>query len=58
MAEVFRLKLASIQDLKTVIEDLVAELSGDVICGVMVNFRHRCKACIEADGGTFEYFLH
>ena len=57
MAEVFRLKLATIQDLKTVIEDLVAELSGDVIRGVMANFRRRCEACIEADGGAFENFL-
>ena len=57
MAEVFRLKPATIEELKTVVEDLAAELSGDVIRGVMASFRRRCEACIEADGGAFEYLL-
>ena len=57
MAEVWRQKPATIEELKTVVEDMAANLSGEIISSVMDNFCKRCKACLEADGGAFEYFL-
>ena len=57
MAEVFRQKLSTIEDLKEIIEELARKLSGDVICGNMANFRRHCQACLEAGGGAFEYFF-
>ena len=57
MGEVFRQKPATIEELKQVVEDLAAELSGEIIRNVMANFRARREACLQADGGAFEYFL-
>ena len=57
MAEVFRQKPATIAELKQIVEDLARELSGEIIRTVMANFRRRCEACLEADGGAFEYSL-
>ena len=57
MAEVFRQKPATIPELKQIVEDLAAELSGEIIANVMANFRRRCEACVRADGAAFEYFL-
>ena len=57
MAEVWRQKPKSIEELKQVVEHLARELSGEIIQRVMANFRKRCEACLQASGGAFEYFL-
>ena len=57
MAEVFCQKLSTIADLREIVEELARELTGEVICGVMANFRRRCQACLEASGGDLEYFV-
>ena len=57
MAEVFCQKPSTIEELKQVVEDMAANLSGEIIRKVMENFRRRCEACVSANGGAFEYFL-
>ena len=57
MAEAFHQKPATLDELKEVVEDLAAELSGEILGAVMENFRIRCQACMDASGGAFEYFL-
>ena len=39
MAEVFRQKPSKIEELKQGVEDLAADLSSEIICCVMANFR-------------------
>ena len=53
MVEVFCSNFNTIE----IVEELAYELSGQVVRGVMANFRRRCQACLEASGGAFEYFV-
>ena len=56
-AEVFRQQPTTIPQLKAIVEEVAANLSGDVLRAVMANFRKRCEVCLEFDGGHFEYAL-
>ena len=45
MAEVLCQKPRTVKEFKEIVEVLALELSMEVICGVMANFRHCCQAC-------------
>ena len=56
-AEVFRRKPTTIEQLKAIVEEVAANLSGEVLRAVMSNFRKRCEICLQMEGGHFEYAL-
>ena len=37
--------------------DFTVQISEEMICDSISNIRKRCEACIQAEGGHFEYFL-
>ena len=56
-AEVWRRKPESLDELRVIVEEVAATLSGEIIRSVMANFRKRCEVCIEMGGSYFEYAL-
>ena len=55
--QVFRQQPTMIPQFKAIVEEVAANLSGEVLRAVMANFRKRCKVCLEFDGGHFDYAL-
>ena len=56
IAEVFRQKPATMEELEEIVETHASVLSGEIIHIVLANFRRRCQACLYADGGSIEFF--
>ena len=56
-AQVKRIKLATMEELRAVVEDVASTVPEEMIRDAAKNVIKRCKACIEASGGHFEYFL-
>ena len=50
-------KPKTIMELKSVVENFVAEISKEVLWSVADNFIKRAKMCHENDGGHFEYLM-
>ena len=57
MIHVRRQKPATLDELKTIVEDVAATVQEDMIRAAVGNIRKRCQACEEAKGGHFESFL-
>ena len=56
-ARVQKEKPKTIMELKSVVENFVAEISKEVLWSVADNFIKRAKMCHENDGGHFEYLM-
>ena len=49
-AEVWRQQPATLEQLKRIVEEVAASLSGDVLRAVMAYFRKRCEVCLAMEG--------
>ena len=56
-AEVWCRKPETIEELRQIVEEVAAMITGEVIQSVMANFRKRCEVCKAMEGGHFEYAL-
>ena len=56
-AEVFRQQPTTIPQLKAIVEEVAANLSGELLCTIMANLRKRHKVFLECDSGHSEYVL-
>ena len=54
----FTLKPTNKSELKTVLEAILDDLPQEVIDLTVLAFRRRLQACIQADGGHFDYLLY
>ena len=57
-SQVRRVKPATIDELKTAVEDVVRTVPEEMVRAAAANMRKRCRACLAASGGHFEYFLN
>ena len=55
--QVKRIKPATVEELRAAVEDVASTVPEEMIRDAAQNFIKRCRACIEASGGHFEYFL-
>ena len=46
-----------IPQLKVIVEEVAANLSGELLCAIMANFRKRREVLLEFDSGHSEYVL-
>ena len=56
-AQVKRIKPTSVEELRAAVEDVARTVPEEMIRDAAKNVIKRCKACIAASGGHFEYFL-
>ena len=56
--QVRRIEPSTMQELKDAVEDVAQTIPEEIIRAAASNLRKRCQACIEADGGHFEFLLH
>ena len=55
--QVRRIQPSTIEELMAAVEDVAATIPEEMVRAAAANVRKRCEACLEADGGHFEYFL-
>ena len=56
-AAVYCIKPSNVDELRAAVEDVAATVPEEMIRDAAQNVVKRCRACIEASGGHFEYFL-
>ena len=57
MMHVRRVKPATIDELRTVVEDVVKTIPESMVRKTVANIRKRCRACLMAEGNNFKAFL-
>ena len=56
-AAVQRIKPSNVEELRAAVEDVAATVPEEMIRDAAQNVVKRCKACLKASGGHFEYFF-
>lgn len=56
--EVYKRSPKTIEEMKTTVQNVIAKIGENTRRSVLLNWRNRLVACIEADGGHIETFQH